>query len=202
MCKNDMSLSLSGETFGTLKKDFDTIMARTIGNMQMKGAEDATITVKLSVSLEKRFVGGFGSGKDITKPTFKHDISSVMQVKDKMTGQLTGEHQLVWDDEEKKYVLRNIDSDQMTMDDIQEEPVGRFVDMESEYEDVDDQDPNIIEAAEPLALPVGDIEESAEDETDEEDTYEEEEYDGESLDVEDDPDYETCDYDDDDSVEE
>ena len=41
MYANDMSLSLKSETFSAMKEDFDSILARTIGNMEMKGAEEA-----------------------------------------------------------------------------------------------------------------------------------------------------------------
>ncbi len=114
--KKDMILSLNGDTFETMKNDFDTILARTIGNMTMKGADDATITLKLSVSLEKSSIGSAdGVLRDVTKPTFKHDISSVMQVKDKMTGQFKGEYGMIWDEEEERWVLRKIDNGQMNL---------------------------------------------------------------------------------------
>jgi len=114
MKQNDMILSLNGDTFATLKKDFDTILARTMGNMTMKGAFDAVITLKLSVSLEKGSVNTDAGFKDITKPSFKHDISSVMQVKDKVTGQFKGEYGMVWD-EDNGWVLRKIDNGQMSL---------------------------------------------------------------------------------------
>lgn len=111
----DMILSLNGDTFQTLKNDFDTILARTIGNMTMKGADEATITLKLSVSLEKSSVGTMSGVQDVTKPSFKHDISSVMQVKDKMTGQFKGEYGMIWDENEERWVLRKIDNGQMNL---------------------------------------------------------------------------------------
>lgn len=111
----DMILSLNGDTFQTLKNDFDTILARTIGNMTMKGADEATITLKLSVSLEKSSVGTVSGVQDVTKPSFKHDISSVMQVKDKMTGQFKGEYGMIWDEDEERWVLRKIDNGQMNL---------------------------------------------------------------------------------------
>lgn len=130
---NDMILSLNGDTFQSLKKDFDTIMARTIGNMTMKGADEATITLKLSVSLEKSSVDGADGIQDVTKPTFKHDISSVMQVKDKMTGQFKGEYGMIWDDKEGHWVLRKIDNGQMNLFD---DDGNRIID--AEYHEVND----------------------------------------------------------------
>lgn len=115
MYANDMSLSLKSETFSALKEDFDSILARTIGNMEMKGAEEATVTLKLGISLEKSSVNGPAGIRDIVKPSFKHDISSVMQVKDKKSGALTGDYEMVWDADEGKYVMRRIDNGQVSM---------------------------------------------------------------------------------------
>lgn len=135
MCSSDMNLSLDGQTFSMLKEQFDRVLNRTIGNMQMKGAEDATLTLKLSISLEKETRTTPDGVIDATIPKFKHDISSVMQVKDKVSGELVGDYQLVWDDEEQKYIMRKIDNGQTSLfrDD---EPNGRFVD--ADYTVLDD----------------------------------------------------------------
>ncbi len=131
MCTaNAMELSLKSDTFNALKEDFDSILARTIGNMEMKGAEDATITLKLGVTLEKTYAMVSGESKDVTKPSFKHDISSVMQVKDKKSGALTGDYQLVWDDEDGRYVMKRIEDGQITMFDDE----GNVI--EGEYREV------------------------------------------------------------------
>lgn len=121
MCNyNEKNLSLDGDTFAILKEQFDRILNRTVGNMEMKGADDAVITLKLSVSLEKSSVTVGDDIKEVTKPTFKHDISSVMQVKDKVSGQTSDDYALVWDEHENKYVLRKIENGQMTFDDFDE----------------------------------------------------------------------------------
>ena len=141
MCKpNDMTLSLNSDTFASLKKDFDSILAQTLGNMEMKGAEDATITIKLTVSTTKQSVNAMGVVHNFTKPSFKHDISSVMQIKAKASGQFAGDYAMVYDNEEG-WVLRKIVNGQMSMFD--EEPTGSF----SDYEIVDE------DQTEPVALP-------------------------------------------------
>lgn len=142
---NDMILSLNGDAFAALKHDFDTILNRTIGNMTMKGADEATITIKLGVSLEKSSVGTVNGIQDVTKPSFKHDISSVMQVKDKMTGQFKGEYGMVWDDDEERWVLRKIDNGQMNLFDGEETVI------DAEYKEV-------------AALPEGSVETVSDDE--------------------------------------
>lgn len=125
MYKNDLDLSLNGETFESLKKDFDKILERTLGNMTMRGADDATITIKLGVSLDKMRIGDPLVYRDVVKPSFKHEISSVMTVKDKMTGQFAGDYELVFDEQEGKYVIRKYDDGQMSV-------------FEGEYQEEDD----------------------------------------------------------------
>lgn len=116
MCiENAMELTLESDTFAVLKKDFDGILSNTLGNMQTRGAEDATLTLKLSISLENTSVNIRGENTDITRPSFKHDISSVMQIKDKKTGSLAGDYQLVWDEDEGKYVMKKIDDGQISL---------------------------------------------------------------------------------------
>lgn len=132
MYSNDMNLSLSGDTFSILKGQYDSVLNRTLGNMEMKGAEEATITVKVGIKLERTSVGN----RTIVRPTFKHDISSVMQVKDKVSGELVGDYQLVWDDDEQRYVMRKIDNGQTSLFN-DDEPNGIFVDADYQPVDVD-----------------------------------------------------------------
>lgn len=138
MCvANAMELSLKSDTFSALKEDFDSILGRTISNMQMKCAEDATITLKLQVSLENTMANIRGENTDITRPSFKHDISSVMQVKDKKSGALTGDYQLVWDEDEGRYVMKRIDNGQMTLFDENGDIIEADADVvDAEYREV------------------------------------------------------------------
>lgn len=116
MCiKNAMELSLNGDTFAALKEDFDSILSQTLGNMESKSADEAVITLKLGISLEKQQFVRNESTEELTKPSFKHDISSVMQVKNKKSGSLSGDYELVWDEDEKRYVMRKIAGSQMSM---------------------------------------------------------------------------------------
>lgn len=135
MTTNEMTLSLKSDTFAALKEDFDSVLLRTIGNMEMKNADNATITMKLSITLDKVSVGGPNGLQDITRPSFKHDISSVMQVKDRKSGALTGDYELVYED--GKYAMRRIDDGQTSLYDGEAEHVEpSFVD--ADYNDVDD----------------------------------------------------------------
>lgn len=136
--KNDLILSLNEDTFAALKKDFDSILNRTIGNMEMKGASDATITLKLTVSLDRRSMTVGDTVQEFKKPTFKHEINSVMQIKDKATGQLGGEYAMVWDPDEERFVLRQFTGGQTSMFD------------DDDYEIVEDEGGSEVDT---LALP-------------------------------------------------
>lgn len=143
MCvKNGIPLSLNGDTFQNLKENFDTVLARTVGNMEMKGADEATITLKLLISTKKENIGTPDNPEEATIPTFKHDISSVMQVKDKVSGTLAGNYALVWDDEEKKYVMKKITDGQLSMFDDDGEVSEEIIET---YEPVEDDGPKELD---------------------------------------------------------
>lgn len=125
--KNDLILSLDDETFSKMKADWDAVLNRTLGNMQMKGATDATVTCKMTVSIDKRSITVGDATQEYTQPSFKHEVNSVLQIKDKMTGQLSGEYAMVWDDELQKFVLRQVNGGQTSMFDDDYETVDAEV---------------------------------------------------------------------------
>ena len=85
-----LELSLKGDAFLLLKDDFDLVLERTVNNMKAKGSDEATITLKLNILLEKSTNFTDDDEQEVDKPTFTFDISSVMQVKDKKSGVLGG----------------------------------------------------------------------------------------------------------------
>lgn len=122
------ALSLNGETFNAFKSDFDQMLRQLLTEMEKRESEEATINAKIVVSLakdqERDFeCNGYDGMKDIVKPAFKHEISTVMQVKNKKSGSLGGNMKLVWDRELCQYVMQEIDSGQTTLfDEDGEEP--------------------------------------------------------------------------------
>lgn len=118
--QNIYPLSLNVDTFNALKSDYDSMLRQTLTKMEDLKVEDATITIKVAVSLEKDQArdfqaNGYDGMRDIVKPTFKHEISTVMQVKDKKSGSVGGSMELVWDKELCDYVMRPIDNGQVSM---------------------------------------------------------------------------------------
>lgn len=141
-------LSLNGDTFNALKSDYDALLRQLLTEMENRDEEEATITIKVGVKLEKDQArdfqaNGYDAMRDIVKPTFKHEISTVMQIKNKKSGSLGGTMELVWDKELCQYVMRPIDNGQTDLFDHPVESSGSVVD--AEYTVVDD----------PPALPAG-----------------------------------------------
>lgn len=119
-------LSLNGDTFNAFKQDFDQMLRNLLAKMEEYESDEATINMKMVVSLakgqERDFeANGYDAMKDITKPTFKHEISTVMQIKDKKGGSLGGSMKMVWDKELCQYVMQEIDNGQTTLFDDEKE---------------------------------------------------------------------------------
>ena len=113
-------LSLDGDTFNAFKQDFNQMLRQLLSEMEKRESEEATISMKMTVSLtkdqERDFeVAAYEAMKDITKPTFKHEISTVMQVKNKKTGSMGGTMKLVWDRDLCQYVMQEIDNGQTSL---------------------------------------------------------------------------------------
>jgi len=138
-----LPLSLNGDTFNALKSDFDSILRNTLSNMELKGADAAEMNVKLKISLEKEQTRDFeaaydGAMRDIVKPKFDHAVQSVLQIKDKKDGTLSGNYELVWDADEHKYVMREITNGQMSFDDMPGDIINSRNFVDAEYTDVED----------------------------------------------------------------
>lgn len=131
MCNNKKyPLSLNGDTFNAFKSDFDQMLRKLLLEMEKWDSEEATINMKMVVTLskdqERDFeCNGYDGMKDIIKPSFKHEIGTVLQVKDKKSGSLGGNMKMVWDRENCVYVMQDIDNGQTTLFDESGDPVEK-----------------------------------------------------------------------------
>lgn len=117
---NEWDLTLNGDTFNVLKSDFNQVLRKTISNMERKGSELAELSVKVKISLKKDQapdfpINGTEMRRDIVIPKFDHKVSSVMQIKDEVTGTLGGNYELVWDADRGEYVMREIMDPQISI---------------------------------------------------------------------------------------
>ncbi len=127
MAKNDvvetMDLTMEGEPFDDLRRNFNIILQRLIKNMNDTESDEAKISIAVEVKLDTEFIpeykeGKQNGGRDIKKPTFKHKVTSAISVKDEESGVRNTEMEIIWDEEQKMYVLKPVlGGEQMTMND-------------------------------------------------------------------------------------
>ena len=117
MAKNDvvetMDLTMEGEPFDELRRNFNIIIQRLIKNMSDTESDEAKISIAIDVKLDTEFIpeykdGKQNGGRDIKKPTFKHKVTSSMTFKDEESGVRNTEMEVVWDDEQHMYVLKPV----------------------------------------------------------------------------------------------
>lgn len=142
MNENVLVLTLDSNAFAKMKEDFNNVLKKTLGNMRIKESNDATLTLKLNISLTETEAPDFDSAnvnamRKIHKPRFDHKISSVMQIKNEESGSLKGEYELVWDEDLEDWIMKPIDNGQRSLfdDDVIYADVVE-VDVEEEGTDV------------------------------------------------------------------
>jgi len=111
----DLPLSLKSDTFSALCSDYDSMLRQLLQGMVETGESTGTINIKVKVTLIEDSapdftVAGGQQTREITKPKFDHEVSAVIQRKDKRTGSLSGDYELVRDGD--GYVMRHIDDGQ------------------------------------------------------------------------------------------
>ena len=113
-------LSLSADTFNAFKMDFDSALQRLLQKMDRLQSDSASINCKISVALTPAPERNFDATREgdtvqVMKPSFSHEISTEIKVKDKTTGNLSGNRKLVWDEELMEYVMKDIDDGQTSL---------------------------------------------------------------------------------------
>ena len=121
-------LALDSETFKTLKEDFGTVLHKTLFNMENKEAEAATLTIKVNIGFEKTKVPEHGEWREIIVPRFEHKVSSVMQVRNEISGAMEGEFELVWSESNQTYFMREIGATQLSIFDGENSDSANTVD--------------------------------------------------------------------------
>lgn len=110
---NAQELVLEDVTFEEARQNFNRVLQKLFKNMLDSGSSDGSITLKFDVSLEKEYIPNNdpeigGENREIHKPIFKHQVSSTVTVKDKLSGNKNPEMELVWDEQKQMYVLAYI----------------------------------------------------------------------------------------------
>ena len=106
-------LNFDSDTFENIKRDMNFVLQRLLGNMQEKGSTDGTMTVKIDVSLVREWVPNYNpeieaETRMVSKPKFKHKVTSQVQIKDEKSGNLDTEMELFMNEETGEYEMRPV----------------------------------------------------------------------------------------------
>lgn len=97
-------LNFDSDTFGEMKRDMNFVLQRLIGNMQEKGTNEGSMTLKIDVTMVKEFIPNYdpdikGESREISKPQFKHKVTSAVKINDEKSGSFNNEMELVMDED-------------------------------------------------------------------------------------------------------
>lgn len=106
-------LNFESDTFSDMKRDMNFVLQRLLGNMQEKGATEGSMTLKVDISLMNEYIPNYdpeveGESRKISKPKFKHKVTSAVQIKDEKSGNLDTEMELTFDEESGEYVMQPV----------------------------------------------------------------------------------------------
>lgn len=148
-------LDFDSDTFGEMKKDMNFVLQRLIGNMQEKGTNEGSMTLKIDVTMVKEFIPNYdpdikGESREVSKPQFKHKVTSAVKINDEKSGSFNNEMELVMDEETGVFKLVPIENTAQRSifdSDFQQQ------NSEQEGEDNDSAGSNAIEGRAILGLP-------------------------------------------------
>lgn len=95
-------LDFDSDTFEEMKRDMNFVLQRLIGNMQEKGTNEGSMTLKIDVTMIKEFIPNYdpdikGESREISKTQFKHKVTSAVKINDEKSGSFNNEMELVMD---------------------------------------------------------------------------------------------------------
>ncbi len=95
-------LDFDSDTFEKMKQDMNFVLQRLIGNMQEKGANEGSMALKIDVMMVKEFVPNYdpdfeGETREVSKPKFKHKVTSSVKINDERSGIFNNEMELLMD---------------------------------------------------------------------------------------------------------
>lgn len=111
-----LTLNINGEAFAGLRTDFDILLRRTIANMQEKGSDAASMTIKLDITLTDTEVPDAESPcakRIVQQPLIEYKVKSIMQIKDERADFVGGDYELAFDG--KDFVMRPVGDGQTSL---------------------------------------------------------------------------------------
>ncbi|MBQ6091333.1 MAG: hypothetical protein IJL07_08735 [Lachnospiraceae bacterium] len=105
-------LDFDSDTFEQMKVDMNFVLQRLLGNMLEKGTNEGSMTIKIDVTMIREFIPNYdpdveGESREVSKPQFKHKVTSAVKINDEKSGKYDTEMELVLN-ENGIYELRPI----------------------------------------------------------------------------------------------
>lgn len=106
----EKKLDFDSDTFEDMKRDMTFVLQRLIGNMEEKGSNEGTMTLKIDITMIKEFIPNYdpdikGETREVSKPQFKHKVTSAVKISDEKSGSLNNEMECIFDKETGIYVM-------------------------------------------------------------------------------------------------
>ena len=106
----EKKLDFDSNTFEDMKRDMTFVLQRLIGNMEEKGSNEGTMTLKIDITMIKEFIPNYdpdikGETREVSKPQFKHKVTSAVKISDEKSGSLNNEMECIFDKETGTYVM-------------------------------------------------------------------------------------------------
>lgn len=106
----EKALDFDSDTFEDMKHDMNFILQRLVGTMQEKGAVEGSMTLKIDVTMVKEFIPNYdpdipGETREVSKPQFKHKVTSAVKINDDKSGTFNNEMEMVMDEESGVFKL-------------------------------------------------------------------------------------------------
>lgn len=113
MNEYDKRLDFDSDTFEGMKHDMNFVLQRLLGNMIEKQSTEGSMTIKIDVTMVKEFIPNYdpnvkGESREISKPQFKHKVTSAVKISDEKSGNLNNEMEMVMDEETGCYVYSRL----------------------------------------------------------------------------------------------
>lgn len=100
----EKQLDFDSDTFEDMKRDMNFVLQRLIGNMQEKGTNEGSMALKIDVTMVNEYIPNYdpdieGETRKVSKPQFKHKVTSAVKINDEKSGSFNNEMELVLDED-------------------------------------------------------------------------------------------------------
>jgi hypothetical protein len=106
----EKKLDFDSDTFEDMKTDMNFVLQRLIGTMMEKGSTEGSMSIKVDVLMVKEYIPNYdpsiaGESREVSKPQFKHKVTSAVKISDEKSGNLNNEMEVTMDEDTGEYVL-------------------------------------------------------------------------------------------------